>query len=258
VLVNLSVNARDAMPQGGTLTIETANAVLNQEYARTHVGVAEGPYVMLVVRDTGIGMDESIRRQIFEPFFTTKELGRGTGLGLATCYGVIEQHGGTIEVYSEPHQGTTFKVYLPRVKGVADTTSSRTEEGPHMPHGAETVLLVEDDLAVRELVARVLGTLGYTVLDVGDGAAALQLVEERAGTPIDLLITDMVIPRLGGKPLAERLAVLFPGIRVLFISGYAEQMFIQHGRLSRSVAFLQKPFSAAALARKVREVLDAV
>jgi PAS domain S-box-containing protein len=257
VLVNLSVNARDAMPHGGTLTIETANVVLNQEYARAHIGVAEGAYVMLLVRDTGVGMDESVKSHIFEPFFTTKELGRGTGLGLATCYGVIEQHGGTIEVYSEPHQGTTFKIYLPRVRGVAEAMPTHADEGPTMPRGAETVLLVEDDTAVRALVARVLVELGYTVLEAGDGVAAQQLIQERGVAPIDLLVTDMVIPKLGGRPLAERMVVLCPGIRVLFISGYTEQMFVQHSRLDQGIAFLHKPFSATTLARKVREVLDA-
>jgi two-component system cell cycle sensor histidine kinase/response regulator CckA len=256
VLINLVVNARDAMPQGGTLTIETANLMLRRGEGHMHSRIAEGQYVVLVVSDTGVGMDEAIMRHIFEPFFTTKEPGHGTGMGLATCYGIVEQHGGTLEVYSELYRGTTFKIYLPRVQGVADTIPSSVDAGQALPRGAETVLLVEDNLAVRALVTRVLGGLGYTILEAGDGIEALQLAGKRAGAPIDLLMTDVIIPRLGGKPLAERMAVLYPGIKVLFMSGYIEHVIVQHSRLSEGVAFLQKPFSAATLARKVRDVLD--
>jgi two-component system, cell cycle sensor histidine kinase and response regulator CckA len=256
VLVNLAVNARDAMPEGGKLTIETANIMLDQEYAYTHVGVLPGRYVMMIVSDTGVGMEEAIRSHIFEPFFTTKEPGRGTGLGLATCYGIIRQHGGTIEVYSEPHQGTAFKIYLPYVEGQAETLPAAETADTLVPSGTETVLLVEDEAGVRSLVSRVLGDLGYRVLEATDGEEALEIAQLPGQGPIDMLLTDVVLPKLGGRSLAAHLAVLYPGIKVLFTSGYAERSIVHHGRLEEGVAFLPKPFSAAVLARKVREVLD--
>jgi two-component system, cell cycle sensor histidine kinase and response regulator CckA len=256
VLVNLAVNARDAMPEGGRLTIETANVVLDEDYERAHVGVAPGPYVLLVVSDTGVGMDEAIKRNIFEPFFTTKEPGQGTGLGLATCYGIVKQHGGTIEVYSEPHQGTTFKIYLPRVEGARDRLPPPEPSEAVIPRGTERILLVEDEPGVRSLSARILSDLGYAVLEAADGEEALQIVQTRVDARIDLLLTDMVMPKLGGRQLAEHMAALYPGIKVLFISGYAQGGIVQHNRLERNVAFLPKPFTAVALARKVREMLD--
>jgi PAS domain S-box-containing protein len=255
VLVNLAVNARDAMPEGGRLTIETANVVLDAAYGRAHIGVAPGPYTMLVVSDTGVGMDESIKRYIFEPFFTTKAPGHGTGLGLATCYGILKQHGGTIEVYSEPYLGTSFKLYLPRVEGISDSLRPSEVAATVLPRGTEAILLVEDEGGVRGLAARILGDLGYTILEAADGEEALRVAQARANTRIDLLLTDVVMPKLGGWRLAERMAVLFPGIRVLFTSGYAEGV-VRHGRLEHGMGFLPKPFTAAALACKVREVLD--
>jgi PAS domain S-box-containing protein len=257
VLVNLAVNARDAMPQGGKLTIETANVQLDRVYARAHPGVEPGAYVLLAVSDTGVGMDESIKRYAFEPFFTTKELGRGTGLGLATCYGIVKQHGGSIELYSEPGHGTAVKIYLPRVEGRADSLPKPRAVEAELPRGSELVLLVEDEPEVRGLVSRILGGLGYTVLQSGDGDAALRLAQSHAGRAIDLLLTDVVMPRLSGRTLAEYMAARFPGIKVLFTSGYAERGIVNHGQIDHQAAFLAKPFSAAALAHKVRDVLDA-
>jgi two-component system, cell cycle sensor histidine kinase and response regulator CckA len=256
VLVNLAVNARDAMPDGGRLTIETANVLLDEDYARAHIGVAPGQYVMLAVTDTGVGMDESIKNYIFEPFFTTKSPGHGTGLGLATCYGIIQQHGGTIEVDSEPLQGTAFKIYLPRAESESTGTAQPEDTGTILPRGAERILLVEDEPDIRTLVVRILRDLGYTVLATGDGEEALRAARAYASAPFDLLLTDVVMPKLGGKPLADHMTMLYPGIKVLFTSGYAEGALAQHGRLEQDVAFLSKPFTAAALARKVRDVLD--
>jgi CheY-like chemotaxis protein len=255
VLINLVVNARDAMPDGGKLTIETQNVMLDEAYARPRVGVSPGPYIMLAVSDTGIGMDKATQQRLFEPFFTTKAVGRGTGLGLATCYGIIKQHGGNIWVYSEVGQGTTFKIYLPRVEEAAEPLPQA--DGPHaMPRGAEVVLLVEDEPAVRALTARVLRAQGYTVLVAGNGAEALQVIQAYPGV-IDLLVTDLMMPEMSGKALAEHVVRHYPGIRVLFISGYTDRAIVHHGRLERDMAFLQKPFTPLSLAEKVREALDA-
>ena len=256
MLLNLAVNARDAMPEGGKLTIETTNAWLDHAYARAHVGVEPGAYVSLVVSDTGVGMDESIKRYAFEPFFTTKEPGRGTGLGLATCYGIVKQHGGTIELYSEPGCGTAIKIYLPRVEGSVDALPEPDVANATLPRGTEVVLVVEDELGVRALVARVLGNLGYTVLEASEGDEALRFINAYKGPAINLLLTDVIMPRLGGRSLAAYMAASFPDIKILFTSGYAEHGIVHQGQLDPSVAFLAKPFSAAVLARKVRAVLD--
>jgi PAS domain S-box-containing protein len=255
VLVNLAVNARDAMPEGGKLTIESRNVALDQSYAQQHVGVTPGGYVLLAVSDTGVGMDEETLRQIFEPFFTTKPKGKGTGLGLATCYGIVKQHGGYISAYSEPGQGSTFCVYLPLA--VAPALESSPRQAPEaLPRGTETVLLAEDEAAVRMLAARVLRERGYIVLEARDGDEALRLA--RSGTPpIDLLLTDVVMPRMNGTTLVEQVGAIHSGIKVLFISGYTDQAIVHHGRLDPGVDFLHKPFSPSTLARKVREVLDA-
>jgi signal transduction histidine kinase len=253
MVVNLAVNARDAMPDGGTLTIETANVVLGETYARQHVGVTPGPCVRLAVSDTGVGMTPEVQAQIFDPFFTTKEAGKGTGLGLATCYGIIKQHGGHIWVYSEVGHGTTFKVYLPRGMEAADIRL--IEQAPEAElRGNETVLLVEDEGAVRQLAARVLRQLGYTVLEAGDGADALRVADKHCGA-IDLLLADVVLPQLRGTALAECLQERLPDLKVLFMSGYTDQTIVHHNILEPDVAFLQKPFSPELLARKVREVL---
>jgi PAS domain S-box-containing protein len=255
VLVNLVVNARDAMPDGGKLMIETANADLGAAYVRNHIGVHPGPYVLLAVSDSGVGMSEEVKRHLFEPFFTTKEPGKGTGLGLATCYGIVKQHGGNIWAYSEVGHGTTIKVYLPCAEGDA-MAQARREAESLPPRGAETILLVEDEEAVRTLNARVLRAQGYTVLEAANGVQALEMARSPGAEPINLLLTDIVMPLMGGKALADQLASLYPNVRVLYTSGYTENMTIQHDQLGAQAAFIQKPASPVALARKVREVLD--
>jgi PAS domain S-box-containing protein len=254
VLMNLVVNARDAMPAGGRLTIETANVDPDQPYSAEQASVRSGPQVMLAVSDTGSGMDAETRRRIFEPFFTTKRPGQGTGLGLATVYGIVKQSGGHIEVYSELGQGTSFKIYLPRVDQEAEAITAVTKTPP--ARGAETVLLVEDEDALRELARQVLEGHGYTVLEARSGVAALELAETHAG-PIHLLVTDVVMPQMPGRELAEQLAVRLPALRVLFMSGYAEQAVLRHGVLGEGTAFIQKPFGPDSFLTKVREVLDA-
>jgi PAS domain S-box-containing protein len=254
ILVNLAINARDAMPDGGKLTIETANVVLDEAYARHHMSVSAGFYVMLAVSDTGVGIPPEMQAQVFEPFFTTKQAGKGTGLGLATCYGIVRQHGGHIWLYSEVGQGTSFKVYLPRTMELADTHAYQMTEP--LLVGDETVLLVEDEAAVRDLAVRVLRQLGYTVLEATDGVDALRVVGEYP-VAIDLLLTDVVMPQLGGAVLVERLRETHPRLKVLFMSGYTDHTIIRHSLLDPGVAFLQKPFAPELLARKVREVLMA-
>ena len=253
VIMNLAVNSRDAMPQGGKLTIETANVELDGEYLRRHVSVTPGPYVLLALSDTGCGMDEETQEHIFEPFFTTKEKGKGTGLGLATVYGIVKQSDGYIWVYSEPQRGTTFKVYLPRI---ADAVPApETPEPASLPVGSETILVVEDEEAVRPLVEGVLKSRGYKVLIASGGDEALKICAD-APPPIHLLLTDVVMPKMGGVELAQRLAALHPETRVLYMSGYTDAGIIHNGLLNPSSAFLQKPFTPDDLARKVREVLD--
>lgn len=255
ILVNLAVNARDAMPDGGVLTIETTNVTLDEEYVSQHLGVTPGKYVLLAVSDTGTGMSDDVKQHMFEPFFTTKGPGRGTGLGLATCYGIVQQHGGSIAVYSELEHGTSFKIYLPAIAQQAEAPTHEAKT-PVSLMGHETVLLVEDALLVRKLAARTLRKNGYTVIEAGDGEEALQLIEA-GNLPIDLLVTDVIMPKIQGSVLAEQLSALYPHLRIVFISGYTDgTLFHRQDLLSRG-AFLQKPFSPGALARTVREVLDA-
>ncbi|OLC71983.1 MAG: hypothetical protein AUH78_17050 [Gemmatimonadetes bacterium 13_1_40CM_4_69_8] len=254
VIVNLAVNARDAMPQGGQLTIETANAELDEAYAAEHFPARPGSYVLLAVTDTGTGMDAQTKSHIFEPFFTTKEKGKGTGLGLATVYGIVKQSDGYIWVYSEPGHGTSFKIYLPRVAEAPGPARPGFELSASV-RGSETVFVVEDDEMVRALIRRMLETRGYTVLLAPHGDEALQLLERHPGR-VDLLMTDVVMPGMSGRDLADRVAERRPGIKVLYLSGYTDDAIVRHGVLEPGIAFLQKPFSADALARKVREVLD--
>jgi CheY-like chemotaxis protein len=253
VLMNLAVNARDAMPAGGKLTIETRNVTLDETYVRSHADARSGPHVLVSVTDTGSGIPPEVRARIFEPFFTTKGLGKGTGLGLATVYGIVKQSSGHIAVYSEVGVGTTFKVYLPRADAPGVVRARPVALVP--PRGTETVLLAEDEGAVRALTRHFLTGCGYTVLEAGDGAEAVRVAAGHAG-PIHLLITDVVMPGLGGRVAAERVTERRPEARVLFVSGYTDDAVIRHGVLREGVSFLQKPFSLIALAFKVRDVLD--
>ncbi|MEW6377711.1 MAG: PAS domain S-box protein [Thermodesulfobacteriota bacterium] len=255
VIMNLAVNARDAMPKGGKLTIETANVELDEDYTRSHIGIAPGRYVMLSMSDTGVGMTPEVRERIFEPFFTTKEEGKGTGLGLSTVYGIVKQSGGNIWVYSEPGQGTTFKIYLPSVDEEAEALPSRNESGK-LPKGTETVLLVEDEPSVRELAARVLRQQGYTVLEATNGNEAMCIARGHMKEKIHLLLSDVVMPQMGGKELVKQFKSLHPEIKVLFISGYTDIAITHNSGFKPGATFLQKPFSPTELVKKVRNVLD--
>ena len=255
ILVNLAVNARDAMPNGGKLTLETMNLFLEDS---RWIGRGEGPQgdvVMLAVSDNGIGMDETIRNKVFEPFFTTKETGRGTGLGLAMVYGSVRQHGGGIEVYSEPGRGSTFKIYFPAVFEKSDSYPQPRPSTEALPHGTETVLVVEDNAAVRRLAVNLLQKLGYRVLEAPDGPTALVMMAEKPER-LDLLLTDVVMPDMNGKELALRLGETRPVMKVLYSSGYTEQVIAHHGVLEQGIHFIAKPYATGALARKVRTVLD--
>lgn len=254
VIVNLAVNARDAMPHGGELTIETANSVLDDDYAAHHLGVEAGDYVLLAISDTGHGMSPEIQARMFEPFFTTKEQGKGTGLGLTTVFGIVEQNRGHIWVSSEEGQGTTFKIYLPRVEAKQPVTI-RPKDKAEMPTGSETILLVEDNEAVRNVAGHILQEQGYQLLEAVDVQAAIQLVAQFPD-PIHLLLTDVVMPGMSGQALAEQLTHTRPTLKILFMSGYTDEAIVQHGVLEEGVAFLQKPFTPLALAHKVREILD--
>lgn len=255
ILLNLVVNARDAMPQGGRLTIKTRNVELDTGYAQTHLEVPPGAYVLLSVSDTGVGMTAEVKRHLFEPFFTTKATGQGTGLGLATVYGIVKQSGGTIGVYSEVGLGTTCKVYLPRVQSADPLPTPTPGLPPALPHGSETILLAEDEESVRALTRQLLQNLGYTVLEAADGTEALRIAAEYTG-PIHLLLTDVVMPRLSGRSLAQQLTAVRPGIQVLYMSGYTDTAMLRHGVLEEDMSFLHKPFRPAELAGMVREVLE--
>jgi PAS domain S-box-containing protein len=256
VVMNLAVNARDAMPKGGKLTIETVCVDLDEAYASQHAEVKPGPYVMLSVTDTGCGMDEQTRARLFEPFFTTKRTGKGTGLGLATVYGIVQQSGGSIWVDSEPDKGTTFEVYFPRELS-ANETSVRAPLFTACVAGSETILVVEDEEAVRNLAKRILSGAGYTVLAAANGSEALLICERHPGA-VHLMVTDVVMPQMSGKDLAERLVKLYPTLRVLYMSGYTDDAIGHHGVLDAGTHFIGKPFNAADLTRMVREVLDEI
>jgi signal transduction histidine kinase/ActR/RegA family two-component response regulator len=255
VLMNLVVNARDAMPSGGKLTIATNNVTLNENYAHTHTGAIPGDFVMLSVSDTGTGMTDEVKARLFEAFFTTKPTGKGTGLGLATCQTIVQQSGGHIGVYSEVGKGTTFKIYFPRVEQPLDVAARSIQTGP-LPRGTETLLVVEDEPTVRHLANHVLENQGYTVLRAMNGQHALHLAQEHKGPPIRLVITDVIMPQMGGKVMAEQLKTTYPGLKILFTSGYTDDTIAQHGVLEPGVAFLPKPYTTAALAYKVRAMLD--
>jgi nitrogen-specific signal transduction histidine kinase/CheY-like chemotaxis protein len=254
-VINLAVNARDAMPQGGRLVIETRDADLDEGHAAGLPEVRPGRYVLVSVSDTGQGMDEATRARIFEPFFTTKGPGKGTGLGLAMVYGFVKQSGGHVEVASEPGRGATFNVYLPRAEETVPW--ARSAQGLlTVPQGTETVLVVEDEDAVRNLARLTLQSNGYTVLEARDGYEAVWVAQQHPG-PIHILVTDLVMPRMSGRQLADLLARARPQTRILFMSGHTDETVLRHGVVEASVAFLQKPFRPTDLARKVREVLDA-
>jgi signal transduction histidine kinase len=255
-LLNLALNARDAMPGGGRLTIEIANKVLDAEYARNHVEVTPGDYTMLAVSDTGHGMSPDVLARVFEPFYTTKPEGRGTGLGLAMVFGFIKQAGGHVNIYSEPGQGTTVRLYLPRAVGRVTQSAQRGHAPVDLPRGSATVLVVEDDQAVREIAIAILRELGYRVLEAEDGEEGLRLFEQHADA-LDLLLSDVVLPgALQGGQLAERITTLRPEVRVLFMSGYTENSIVHHGRLDDGVQLIGKPFTREQLARKVADVLS--
>ena len=253
VLMNLVVNARDAMPSGGKLTIEAANVTLDDAYARGHLGIPAGPYILLAVSDTGVGMDKDTQGRAFEPFFTTKEQSRGTGLGLSTVFGIVRQSGGGIWLYSEPGEGTTFKIYLP---SVADEETFVPASSTEEPQGTETLLVVEDDDTVRQVVTTILRGAGYQVFDARTPGEALMLCEQH-GSRFALLLTDTVMPKMNGRELAGRITAQLPEIKVLFMSGYTDDVILHHGVLDAGVPFIQKPLTAPALTQKVRRVIDA-
>jgi PAS domain S-box-containing protein len=254
VIVNLAVNARDAMPDGGRLTLETSNVVLLTEHP-ARPGLAAGEYVLLTVADTGEGMTDEVKQHIFEPFFTTKAAGKGTGLGLATCYGMVHQATGNIYVESAAGKGAVFLIYLPRANGGAGASEAAPQDQPSLPRGTETVLLAEDEPLVRRLAARVLRGAGYHVIEAEDGAAALRIAAVHEG-PLDLLLTDAIMPNMGGHELAERMRAQHPGTRVLLMSAYTDRAIVQESESAGRIAFLRKPFTPGDLARKVRAVLD--
>jgi PAS domain S-box-containing protein len=256
VILNLAVNARDAMPRGGKLTIRMANVVLDQKTRMRNRELDSGAYVMLAISDTGVGMTQEVQAHLFEPFFTTKGIGRGTGLGLATCHGIIGQSEGDIGVYSEPNCGTTFKVYLPRVDAAVSPVAGGGTEGAPMPKGTESVLVVEDEAAVRRLATSVLRDRGYQVQEACDGAEALVLINQ--GSPIDLVVTDVIMPKMSGRALYDHLKINKPGVKVLFMSGYTDDALALHGVLDAEFCFIEKPFSPSRLACKVRATIDAL
>jgi CheY-like chemotaxis protein/two-component sensor histidine kinase len=255
ILVNLAVNARDAMPEGGKLTLETQAITADEMYCRLHSGMKPGTYAMLAISDSGCGMDEETRQRIFDPFFTTKGQGKGTGLGLAMVYGAVQQNGGFISVYSEPGVGTTFKIFVPAADAAAVAEASAQPSIDALPPGKETILLVEDEEMVRRLARMVLQRQGYHILETSGAQEAIALCRGHEG-PIDLLLTDVVMPGMNGKALLQALLPMRPSLKVLFMSGYTENVIAHHGVLDAGTNFIQKPFSVDALSRKIRDLLD--
>jgi two-component system cell cycle sensor histidine kinase/response regulator CckA len=255
VIMNMAINARDAMPNGGKFTLETANVSFDPESVARYPELKAGDYVMLAITDTGAGMSEEVKARVFEPFFSTKGVGHGPGLGLSTCYGIVKQSGGHISVYTEKGRGTTFKIYLPQVEQ-APSGPTPPLPSPKLPRGSETILLVEDDPALREMAGTLLKRLGYTVWAAANGIEALSLKQQRGVGYIDLLFTDVVMPHMSGKELADRVRVLYPLTKILFTTAYTENAIVDQGVLRKGVIVLQKPFTPAALAHKLREVLD--
>jgi two-component system cell cycle sensor histidine kinase/response regulator CckA len=256
ILMNLAVNSRDAMPRGGNLIIETANVTLDETYTREHVGVNPGAYVRLAVSDTGCGMDAEIQSHLFEPFFTTKGVGKGTGLGLSTVYGIVKQSNGHISVYSEPTVGTTFKIYLPCIQETeAPATEEPKPDARELPPGSGTILLVEDNDGVRKITRQVLQQTGYSVIEAANGEQALKLAEGHQAA-IDLLLTDVIMPGINGRELAERLVARRSVMKVLYMSGYTDDAILRHGGLTDGTPVIEKPFTPEALRRKVYAVLN--
>jgi PAS domain S-box-containing protein len=254
VLANLSVNAQDAMPGGGVITIEARDIDLDESYTGNHLEIVPGHYVMLAVSDTGVGMDSATLKHIFEPFFTTKEPGKGTGLGLSTVYGIVKQHGGSINAYSEPGHGTTLKIFIPRIPDTATGGNFPASQPEAVERGTGTILIVEDDAMVRTLAGRMLTGLGYTVLIAGTAESCFELVEKH-GAAIDLLLTDVIMPKMSGKELSEQVRRMVPGMKVLFMSGYSSDVIGNHDVGEKGALFIQKPFSLQALSSKIREAL---
>src|SRR3972149_3830515 len=255
ILMNLAINSRDAMPGGGKLTVETSNLEIHEDYPREGALVHAGRYVTLAVTDTGCGMDEATKSHLFEPFFTTKEVGKGTGLGLATVYGIVKQSGGYIWCYTEGHRGTSFKIYFPRVEEKAEALPHKCNSSKDVLGGMETVLVGEDEEAVRQLVSNILGMKGYNVLQASDGATALEL-SDYYKEPIHLVVTDIVMPGMTGPEVAKRISENRSAVKILFISGYSDGAIAHQGLLDANAAFIEKPFGIEVLAQKVREVLD--
>ncbi len=255
VIVNMAMNAADAMPNGGQLTFETANVTLDEGYVRAFPGLKAGGYVMLAITDTGVGMSDEVKARAFEPFFSTKGVGQGAGLGLATCYGIVKQSDGHVSAYSEVARGSTFKIYLPQIEAPTKIPRPRTNP-PELPRGTETILLAEDDPSLLEMSATLLRRLGYTVLTAVNGVEALNLKHQRKIGHVDLLFTDVVMPHMSGKELSDRIRAIYPHTKILFTSAYTESAIVHQGMLNEGVTLLQKPFTPSALAHKVREVLD--
>jgi CheY-like chemotaxis protein len=256
VLMNLVVNARDAMPNGGKLAIQTSAVLLDEAHAQAHPGTTSGEYVMLTISDTGTGMTEEVKARLFEAFFTTKPVGKGTGLGLITCQTVVRQSGGHIDVSSELGKGTTFKIYFPRIDQALPIATSPACKARIPGRGTETLLLVEDEPSLRHLAELILKAQGYKVLIAANGQDALRIADEHKGEQISLVVTDIMMPGIGGKAMADLLRTALPDLKILFTSGYSDNVIAHHGALEEGIAFLPKPFSRATLIRKVRELLD--